>query len=626
MDLSESAPFGKTGVKKMGYFSKNIELIKNIRPILYSRLGSFIEGQVLSEFNDSAEMEKERSKKISRYDGARILVFDGVGSGHHIFDFLETRPSHIKHFILVEKYPQIFLAALNFFDFTNLISSPDFDFMIGLEERQMTAVLKEYYLLHDRIIFSKKIGHYYFYPSLDRDGAYYLEFSKSLNVAAEQLSSIYLAPGEDCYRGLLNVVENFSCFGNSYLIDDFKNQFKNCPAVIVSTGPSLKFNLKELKSYQNRFLIVCADSALKILLKEGVIPHLVFSIERHPDIFHLIGDVPGSETIPLVALSTTSQKVLSGYRGPKIIISRESTFGKWLWPQATYFNLGGCVASMAYRILVYLGCSSISLLGQDLGYERGTFNTHVSGIGEQVSKAVSNMKNGVAYAELMGNNGQLLPSTYYWKQYKEQLENFIVKFGVETYNVIPADYGSKINNANRIEPQEFWNQIKNGKEVNLNISLENLKSHFKTADVNSDLLVEQTVSYLEDICGKTLHLMDEISLVFLHHTPECGDEKDMKRYDVFFATWDQKMMDIIKSSEIFFESFLNPLFQSSHINILMQREALEQNKEDYSQYIMKYIDLTQDWLKQILYWCLRAKNLLILIGEGRFKHESYLPK
>jgi len=54
---------------------------------------------------------------------------------------------------------------------------------------------------------------------------------------------------------------------------------RRATCVIVSTGPSLRESLAELRGAQKKYFIACADSAYRVLVRAGITPHLVFSLD-----------------------------------------------------------------------------------------------------------------------------------------------------------------------------------------------------------------------------------------------------------------------------------------------------------------------------------------------------------
>src|SRR2546425_6410828 len=71
-----------------------------------------------------------------------------------------------------------------------------------------------------------------------------------------------------------NVLANFEYQGEPDAGCLF-GRFRNVPLVIVSAGPSLDRNIRELRNMEGRCFILAVDTALRPLLAAGVAPHAV---------------------------------------------------------------------------------------------------------------------------------------------------------------------------------------------------------------------------------------------------------------------------------------------------------------------------------------------------------------
>ena len=54
---------------------------------------------------------------------------------------------------------------------------------------------------------------------------------------------------------------------------------REMPAIIVSAGPSLNENIEELKKAKNKAFIIAVDTAMKPLLRNGIIPDMYAIID-----------------------------------------------------------------------------------------------------------------------------------------------------------------------------------------------------------------------------------------------------------------------------------------------------------------------------------------------------------
>ncbi len=95
----------------------------------------------------------------------------------------------------------------------------------------------------------------------------------------------------------INYNKNFSIKGKS--IKELKNyNTKKKNAIIVGAGPSLRRNdqIKTIKKYHKKFLIIACDGSLFYLLSNNIIPDLVITFDPHPSrVIRWFGDLQLNE-------------------------------------------------------------------------------------------------------------------------------------------------------------------------------------------------------------------------------------------------------------------------------------------------------------------------------------------
>jgi len=85
-----------------------------------------------------------------------------------------------------------------------------------------------------------------------------------------------------------NTTENLPLFkkGNSIWNLEFKYYKRRWEGnVLVGSSPCLAKDVEKLKELDDNFIIVCANSALKFLLKSGINPHYVICVDSDDVIF-----------------------------------------------------------------------------------------------------------------------------------------------------------------------------------------------------------------------------------------------------------------------------------------------------------------------------------------------------
>lgn len=84
-------------------------------------------------------------------------------------------------------------------------------------------------------------------------------------------------------RLLTNLLSNFRRLSRAFDANQLGGKFSGIPVLICGAGPSLAASLKQLKTLENRALIIGCGSALTILKKSGIRPHLGLAVDPNPE-------------------------------------------------------------------------------------------------------------------------------------------------------------------------------------------------------------------------------------------------------------------------------------------------------------------------------------------------------
>lgn len=142
------------------------------------------------------------------------------------------------------------------------------------------------------------------------------------------------------------------------------------PAFIVSAGPSLNKNIKELKRAKNKAFIIAVDTAIKPLVKEGIIPDMFATLDGIKPV-ELVEQEEAKE-IPLLVKLTSTKGMLDYHTGKKFFINERFRYVHRLFEMngkcLEGFPVGGSVATLAFSLVCHLGFRKIIFVGQDLAY------------------------------------------------------------------------------------------------------------------------------------------------------------------------------------------------------------------------------------------------------------------
>lgn len=172
---------------------------------------------------------------------------------------------------------------------------------------------------------------------------------------------------------LQNYLHNLTQFATRPNLNHYANAFCGYPAVICSAGPSLSENAHHLKSLKGKCLIIAVNTAARALASMGIEAHIIVSVESL-NISSQLEDVDWLPKCTAFLEITGSQEAFELDFGNIVPMSvksdHTSAFSERLSPGQT-FAAGFCVAHAALALACQLGCSGITLIGQNLAFKDG---------------------------------------------------------------------------------------------------------------------------------------------------------------------------------------------------------------------------------------------------------------
>lgn len=322
--------------------------------------------------------EAQRQIDELNYCPGDTLLFLGLGLGHSL-KLLEQQIYSPTVVIIVERDREIFYRACETYDFAALFARPQTYLIVGEDAAFFSATIHPQVHNWASIPLHTLVQK----PSLQRHSAYYTTISQALKneifwAGTALKSAVELSAGE--MKNRFAIAPWY--FGSDSLCS-FKDHFKDRAGVVVGAGPSLSSSLPALKEQRDRVAICCAGTALKPLLRSGIVPDVVVSLDYHPfsaDYVAIDEFKIAPEQLPLLVIDPrASVATLEKWRGPACFVPEART--EWLRGDFTTrapIVTGGSVGIMAFTTLAYMGASRIALVGMDLANTYGL--THAPGV------------------------------------------------------------------------------------------------------------------------------------------------------------------------------------------------------------------------------------------------------
>ncbi|WP_175056223.1 motility associated factor glycosyltransferase family protein, partial [Campylobacter coli] len=191
-------------------------------------------------------------------------------------------------------------------------------------------------------------------------------------------------------------------------------------AIVVSAGPSLAKQLPLLKAYQDKAVIFCADGALSMLEKEGIVPDYVTNLDFTDLAMKFFQNKENKTSLNILSCATHPNVVHSlKAENCMIVLRNKALYQRFNLNDFGYIDTGTHVSHFSYTLALALGFKNIIMIGQDLAFDEEG-NSHSKGFdfGEKFSGEENIDKFKIpAYA----GKGEVLTHTT-WNDYRIKLE------------------------------------------------------------------------------------------------------------------------------------------------------------------------------------------------------------
>ncbi|MDD3269535.1 MAG: DUF115 domain-containing protein [Syntrophomonadaceae bacterium] len=302
----------------------------------------------------------------------RLALFLGMGLGYELLYYLHqmVKEQNTVYLIVIEKEMELFKHALSLVNLVNVISNKRILLVIGEREEKLYSIFLKCLLDNELLVLMKAVNPVYLDSALIINKAYYTAALETFGEAASQCLAYYGNDPYDTLIGIENMLANLKAIIGNPGINLLAGKFEKKPAIVVASGPSLNKHIELLKGLEDKALIICADSTLKILVDHGIRPQLVASLERLPSTVEVISGLNEEEVkdVYYAACPVVPAAAFEVYPGPKVIVFRQYRHFDWLEMERGSLNISFSAGNMAYKIAETMGCDPIILVGQDLAF------------------------------------------------------------------------------------------------------------------------------------------------------------------------------------------------------------------------------------------------------------------
>ncbi|ELU7403135.1 motility associated factor glycosyltransferase family protein [Campylobacter jejuni] len=420
----------------MSLLEKNIQaLLSGVNEPLGNKLLNFIQNKTCSRFSMDENLNiYDKTHNVFMYENLEeelnffyqsilektlrypFICIYGIGNAL----LIKNLAKHYKHLFVFESEIELFILALSTLDLSEELCSGKI-YLVDIEEERVDIQLL---ILFDM----KDMFEYLSLYEMFVNNVYYKQFCKDIWHKADELCEKNikvvirnLGSNSDlsfeCYSHLLqNIPSMLESIPFQRILSQRKNQFEN--AIVVSAGPSLAKQLPLLKAYQDKAVIFCADGALSMLEKEGIVPDYVTNLDFTDLAMKFFQNKENKLSLNILSCAT-HPSLVRVLDNKSVILRDDPLYQRFNLNDFGYIDTGTHVSHFSYTLALALGFKNIIMIGQDLAFdEKG--NSHSKGFsyGEQFNgeKTVPTLK-----AQAYAGKGEVLTHIT-WNDYRIKLE------------------------------------------------------------------------------------------------------------------------------------------------------------------------------------------------------------
>ncbi|HHS6637851.1 TPA: motility associated factor glycosyltransferase family protein [Campylobacter jejuni] len=420
----------------MTILEKNIQaLLSGVNEPLGNKLLNFIQNKTCSRFNIDENLNiYDKTHNVFMYENLEeelnffyqsilektprypFICIYGIGNAL----LIKNLAKHYKHLFVFESEIELFILALSVMDLSEELCSGKI-YLVDIEEERVDIQLLilfdmkdmfEYLSLYEMFVNNS------FYKQFQQDDWYKANTlcEKNIEVIVRNLNSS-LHIGFECYSHLLqNIPSMLESIPFQRILNERKNKFDN--AIVVSAGPSLAKQLPLLKAYQDKAVIFCADGALSMLEKEGIVPDYVTNLDYSDWSIKFFQNKENKTSLNVLSCAT-HPSLVHFLDNKSVVLRDDPLYQRFNLNDFGYIDTGTHVSHFSYTLALALGFKNIIMIGQDLAFDEEG-NSHSKGFsyGEQFNgeKTVPTLK-----AQAYAGKGEVLTHIT-WNDYRIKLE------------------------------------------------------------------------------------------------------------------------------------------------------------------------------------------------------------
>ncbi|EKP0119782.1 motility associated factor glycosyltransferase family protein, partial [Campylobacter jejuni] len=418
---------------------KNIQaLLSGVNEPLGNKLLNFIQNKTCSRFNIDENLNIfDKTHNVFMYENLEeeinffyqsilektprypFVCIYGIGNAL----LIKNLAKHYKHLFLFESEIELFILALSTIDLSEELKVYKivlFDCVAKDLEIQIAMIFDQQSILEYLSLYEMFISSHYYLKYYEASILFVNELCiKSASVAIRNADITCFLPLLTHGQFLQNIPSMLESIPFQRILSERKNKFDN--AIVVSAGSSLAKQLPLLKAYQDKAVIFCADGALSMLEKKGIVPDYVTNLDFTDLAMKFFQNKENLKQSIIALECATHPNIVRSLNAENcmIVLRNKALYQRFNLNDFGYIDTGTHVSHFSYTLALALGFKNIIMIGQDLAFDEEG-NSHSKGFdfGEKFSgeENIDKLK-----VPAYGGKGEVLTHIT-WNDYRIKLE------------------------------------------------------------------------------------------------------------------------------------------------------------------------------------------------------------
>ncbi|EJQ2017767.1 motility associated factor glycosyltransferase family protein, partial [Campylobacter coli] len=375
-------------------------------------------------------------EKTPRYP---FICIYGIGNAL----LIKNLSKHYKHLFVFESEIELFILALSTLDLSEELKTYQvilFDATAKDLEIHIAMIFDQQSILEYLSLYEILINASYYLRFYEKQILFLNEMClKTIGVAVRNANISCSLPLLTYGQFLQNIPSMLESIPFQRILNERKNKFEN--AIVVSAGPSLAKQLSLLKAYQDKAVIFCADGALSMLEKEGIIPDYVTNLDCRDLAMKFFQNKENKTSLNVLSCAT-HPSLVHFLDNKSVVLRDDPLYQRFNLNDFGYIDTGTHVSHFSYTLALALGFKNIIMIGQDLAFDEEG-NSHSKGfvLGEKIDHTLNipTLK-----TQAYGGKGEVLTHIA-WNDYRIKLEYLFACNSKEAKFYNATEGGARIN-------------------------------------------------------------------------------------------------------------------------------------------------------------------------------------